>query len=378
MKKLFVLLFIILMLFFVSCKVKDLEQKLAYNYTEPPDRFDGWESSTLSAQGIDVSAIEEMIENVLNGVYKDIHSITIARNGKLVLAEYFFGTDFMGSPVQFDWYVYHTQMSVTKSFTSALIGIAFDLGLLTDIDTPLRSFFPEYPDIDWSGGKSEITLKHLLTMSAGLDWDEWSYSYTDPRNIHTQMNDSPDQIKFVLNRPMAYEPGTVFVYNSGLTFVLGEIIRKVSSLPADEFAYQYLFFPMGIEHYYWIVFPNGVIHTGGGLYLHPRDMAKLGQLYLNGGTWNGKRLISQQWIDESIKQHIAMTPAGGYGFKWWLEKHEWNGTIIDSYSALGWGGQYIYVFPELELVVTFTGGHFYDSADPAHTMIAQYILPAVQ
>jgi CubicO group peptidase (beta-lactamase class C family) len=255
--------------------------------------------------------------------------------------------------------------------------IAFDKGYLNDLNAKLYSFFPEYTNINWSHEKQQITLKHLLTMTAGLDWDEWSYSYTDPRNSAVQMYDSADPIRFVLEVPMALEPGTEFLYNTGLSILLGGITKNATSLPADQFAKQYLFAPLGIREYYWFIAPNSTVDTGGGLFLSPRSMAKFGQLYLNGGIWKGEQVIPRQWINESVKQHISRSSRGGYGFQWWTEQHLWNGNIIDSFSAKGWGGQYIYVFPDLALVVVFTGGNYYTEADPALTMLDQYILPAV-
>jgi CubicO group peptidase (beta-lactamase class C family) len=257
------------------------------------------------------------------------------------------------------------------------VGIAFDQGFLTDLNTKLYTFFPEYPDIDWNNLKQDITLKHLLTMSAGLDWDEHTYSYFDPRNPHNRMYQSPDPIKFLLEFPIANEPGTTFLYNSGLSILLEGIIRNTTSLYANQLAEQYLFAPLGIEEYQWEVIANGTIQTGGGLRLRPRDMAKFGPLYLNGGTWKGMPIVSRSWVEESVRKHIDASSRMGYGFQWWTEQHRWNGQIIGSFSARGWGGQRISVFPDLALVVVFTGGNYYTGADPALTMLEQYILPAV-
>jgi CubicO group peptidase (beta-lactamase class C family) len=318
-----------------------------------------------------------MIIKVKENIFRNIHGILIIRNENLVLEEYFPGDAFSGSYTVFDWNVLHFQASCTKSIASALIGIAFDKGYLNDLNAKLYGFFLEYTNINWSNEKQQITLKHLLTMTAGLDWDEWSYSYTDSRNSAVQMYNSGDPIRFVLEVPMALEPGTTFRYNTGLSILLGGIIKNATSLPADQFAELYLFAPLGIQEYYWYFAPNSTVDTGGGLYLSPRNMAKFGQLYLNGGTWKGEQVISPGWVNEPVKQHISRSSRGGYGFQWWTEQHLWNGNIIHSFSAKGWGGQYIYVFPDLAMVVVFTGGNYYTYADPALTMLDQYILPAV-
>jgi len=377
MKKQLIIFYIILTVCFVSCKVGNDPESVVYVYREPVPRGDGWETSTLTAQGIDVSSITQMIVKVKENTFKNIHGILIIRNENLVLEEYFPGDAFLGGYTNYDRDVLHYQASCTKSFTSALVGIAFDQGFIIDLNTKLYTFFPGYPDIDWNNLKQDITLKHLLTMSAGLDWDEHTYSYFDPRNPHNRMYNSPDPIKFLLEFPIANEPGTTFLYNSGLSILLGAIIRNTTSLYANQWAEQYLFAPLGIEEYQWEVIANGTIQTGGGLRLRPRDMAKFGQLYLNGGTWKGIRIVSRSWVEESVKKHIDASSRMGYGFQWWTEQHRWNGQIIGSFSARGWGGQRISVFPDLALVVVFTGGNYYTGADPALTMLEQYILPAV-
>ncbi len=379
MKKRLIILYVILVACFISCEIEPVQESPVYVYQEPLQTDDGWEVSSLSAQNINVSLITEMITNVIEDVFKNIHGVLIIRNGKLVLEEYFSGqASYFGENIEYDWNVLHHQASCTKSFTSALVGIAFDLGYITDLNAPLFSFFPEYPEIDWSLEKQKITLEHLLTMTAGLDWNEWAYSYFDERNIHHQMYVHDDPIKFLLGVPVADEPGTTFNYNSGLSVLLGAIIKNTTGLYANQFAELYLFGPLGIEEYEWEVLGNGAIQTGGGLSLLPRDMAKFGQLYLNGGIWKGNRIISQFWVEESVKKHITSNWSRyGYGFQWWSDKHDWNGKIIDSFFASGLGGQHIFVFPELEMVVIVTGGNHYTGADPALTMLHQYILPAV-
>ena len=382
MKKQLIIFYIICALCFASCKVGNDHESVVYVYQEPVPRDDGWETSSLSARGIDSSLIAEIIIKVKENVFKYVHGVLIVRNEYLVLEEYFPGYTFAGpypgDYTFFDWDDLHYQASVTKSFTSALVGIAFDRGYITDLNTPIYNFFPEYTDISWSNEKKKITLKHLLTMTAGLEWDETTYSVFDSRNSITQMSMSADPIKFLLELPLADEPGSTFHYNTGISVLLGGIIKNTTSLYANEFAELYLFGPLGIEVYDWEVIANGTVQTGGGLRLRPRDMAKFGQLYLNKGTWKGNRIVSQYWVEESVKRHISISPGGGYGFQWWMENHYWKGQIIGSFAARGWGGQYIFVFPDLALVVVFTGGH-YDTPGTrtAYAMLDQYILPAV-
>lgn len=362
-----------------GCQVVDETDREPYAYRQPLDRGDGWQTSSATLQGVDPSPLVDMINRVRDEEFRHIHSVLVVRNERLILEEYFPGYDLLGPYTDFDWDVRHLLCSATKSFASALVGLARDQGLLGDVNTPLSVFFPEYPDLDWSGARGRITLRHALTMSAGLDWDEGTYSYFDPRNDSAKMWASPDPIRYVISRPMAAEPGTVFVYNGGLSITLADIAAKVSGLPADQFALHYLFTPLGIYDFYWEKHADGTVQAGGGLWLRPRDMAKFGQLYLDGGTWKGVPVISREWVAQSTQKHIWAGEGRNrsYGFQWWIEEHPWQGNVVTSFAARGWGGQRIYCFPELRLVVVFTGGNHYTLANPEHTMLAQYILPAV-
>jgi len=359
-----------------ACQAVDTNDR--YVYRQPQERGDGWQTSSSSAEGIDPSPLADMVNLVRDEVFRHVHSVLVVRNEKLVLEEYFPGYDLLGPYTEFDWNVRHLLCSCTKSFASALVGIARDQDLVGDVSTPISAFYPEYADIDWSGARGRITLEHVLTMSAGFDWDESSVSYLDPRNPCSMMWASADPVRYVLSSPMAAEPGSVFVYNGGLSVVLADVARKVSGLPADEFARQHLFTPLGIQDFLWGKNAGGTVDAGGGLYLRPRDMAKFGQLYLNGGTWNGTPVISSEWVAESTKKRIwADDRTRHYGYQWWIEEHLWQGGVVTSFAARGWGGQRIYVFPDLQLVVVFTGGNHLTLVDPEHAMLAQYILPAV-
>lgn len=362
-----------------SCFTHDTTAE-SYTYQIPANGSDGWETDHLSSQYIDVQPMEEMVLKIKKNEFRNVHGVLIIRNHKLVLEEYFPGEQFWEGTLMYTGDTLHWIASCTKSFTSALIGIAYDRGFITSLDTRLKDFFPEFANLDWTHGKHKITLKHVLTMTAGLDWDEWAYSYFDPRNIHYQMSQYWYPFLFILSQPMAYPPGEFWAYNSGLSILLGGIIKKTTGWFADDFAEQFLFEPLGIIEYEWETLNSDyyTIQTGGGLILKPRDMAKFGQLYLNRGVWKGKRIISEYWIDESIKKHVELDSGGWYGFQWWLARHPWNGQLIDSFSAHGLGGEFIFIFPDLELVVVVTAGNHWTGGAPGLTMIQQYILPAVQ
>ncbi|MEE9170569.1 MAG: serine hydrolase [bacterium] len=362
-------------LWIFSCGKDTAVNPPAYIHKIPEQIDDGWQTAGLADVGIDEKIISGAIDRINYNLYENVHGILIVKDGRLVFEEYFSGHDFDGNFTEFDRNTLHYLASVTKSFTSALVGLAIDHGFIQKVDEKVFSFFPQYSTLIDSQ-KNNITLKHLLTMTAGLQWDEGSYPYTDSRNDHVSMNRSNDPIKFVLERPLDVAPGTKFVYNSGLSITLGGVIESASELRVNKFVERYLYSPLGITEYHWWHYPNGTFQTGGGLYMLPRDMAKFGLLYLNGGIWNGNQIISNEWIQASTTEHISTGSQWGYGFKWWLRTYYANSREYASFAARGWGGQYIIVFPSLEMVVVFTGGN-YSTPEPADEILTRFILPAV-
>ena len=335
---------------------------IVYVYTVPTQTDDGWETASLTDVGMDETPIAQFMNEALNNLEHKIHGILIVKSGRLVFEEYFPGYAFYHGPLtEFDRETKHNLASVTKSFTSALIGLAIDNGFIQNVNQKMFSFFPEYIDLN-NDEKDKITLEHLLTMTSGLEWDESTFSYSDPRNDVFQLFHQNDPIRFILNKPMVTEPGTQFLYSSGSANVLGEIIRKTTGLRADDFAREYLFSPLGITDYKWVILPNNVLFTSGDLKLRPRDMAKLGDLYLHDGVWKGQQIISEWWVEKSTRSFINADPGWEYGYKWWLYTYEINSQQIESYSARGWGGQNIIVFPSLDMVVVTTAG-YYDDRD---------------
>jgi len=292
------LLVLIINLFTKDCISSNYKYNSPHYRYNPPEKLnDGWEISSLDSEGINTELIEYLINNIYSNKfdqYENIHSVLIIRNGKLLLEEYFNGSN--GE-------ILHDQHSVTKSFCSALVGIAIDHQFIKSVNDPIKIYLPEYHYINWehtyqsaTKGKIDITIHHLLTMSAGLEWDEWKTKYSDPNNSHNKMDHSFDQVKYVLERPLVAEPGTMFTYNSGLAIILGKIISNSINIEFDTFATKYLFEPLGINNHEWRMFPSGIYQTEGGLKLRPRDMAKFGLLYLNNGKWNNQQIISEKWI----------------------------------------------------------------------------------
>ncbi len=344
----------------------------------PPEQtLDGWQTASLSDVGIDPEPINRLVENIRDGRFENIHSVLIVQDGKLVFEEYFDGyawnyddAEFRGEVVEFDAATTHNLASVTKSFTSALIGIAIDRGFILGVDEKMFDFFPEYAYLD-DEAKKRITLEHLLTMTSGLEWNEMAYPYSSARNDLVRLFQVSDPIEYILAKPVANEPGTHWYYCGGGTNILGEIIRQSTGSRMDDFAAEYLFAPLGIMDYEWDHINADMIHASGNLKLRPRDMAKFGYLYLNGGVWQGERIISQEWVEASMQEWTD-----GYGYQWWLETYRSDGASVDSFFADGWGGQRIIVFPSLDMVLVFTGGNYVDP-HPLDDMITDFILPSV-
>jgi CubicO group peptidase (beta-lactamase class C family) len=338
---------------------------------------------------MDPGPLEDLLEMISGTPDHRLHSLLIVRNGKLVFEEYWPGTDLLPGSLEpvgryFDRETLHYVASVSKSLTSALVGIARDRGLLDSVDMPVFEFFPEHASLE-NDANGNITLRHLLSFTSGYDWNEFVYGFGDPRDSHYQMFNTADPLGYLLARAVTTEPGAVFHYNSGDTNLMGEVVRRVtSSSTLVEFADANLFQPLGIENYDWIRLPldNVVTFASGGASLRPRDMAKLGALYLNGGTWNGTRIVSSPWVDTSTQMSIPLAGSYrslyGYGFNWWLGRSTYRDGKVDYFRASGWGGQDIYVFPELEMVVVFTAGAYYEALGLSlDDLLEDYILQAV-
>jgi len=369
-----ILLFYTLVICTLSCNENGMT-KQEYVYEVPTQTDDGWETASLSDAGMDEVPIALIMNELLNNLEHKIHSILIIKDGKLVLEEYFSGYAFYHGPLtEFDRDIKHNLASVTKSFTSALTGLAIDHGFVQDVDQKVFSYFPEYVELS-DEEKEKITLEHLLTMTSGLEWDESTYPYTDPRNDVAQLFNQSNPIRFILNKPIVTEPGTTFLYSSGSTNVLGEIIRKATGIRADSFAREYLFAPLGITNYHWQELPNNVLYTSGDLKLRPRDMAKLGELYLRGGLWKGQQIIPEGWVNASVQYFTDAIQDWDYGYNWWLYTYEEKTEQIESYSASGWGGQKIIVFPGLDMVLITTAGYYDDPELEFH--IGGFLIPQI-
>ena len=354
-----------------------------YEYQIPEQINDGWETASLSSVGLSEFKLDLMLAYLREYTNHNIHSIIIVKNNKLAFEEYYYGRKFnmaqYTGETGFNRDDTHDLCSATKSFVSALIGIAIDKGYIQSVEQKISEFFPEYIDLFQNSAlKQMITIKDLLTMSSGIQWDDETYYYDDPRNDIYQLFRSSDPIEYILTKSIIETPGTVFAYRNCNTILLGEIIRKATGKRIDAFAQTYLFDKLGITELEWQMLPNNVVFCSGDLRLRPRDMAKFGQLFLDKGVWKQQRIISENWIDESVKARYLMLNSrweDGYGYQWWTKTFSTNLNSYESYFAEGWGGQYILVFSELNMVIVFTGGNYFD-VDPVSNLLEEFILPS--
>ncbi len=342
-----------------------------YTYQPPDERPDGWESAHLAEVGIDVQLISKLVDRILQGRYGDIHDILIVKDGKLVLEEYFRLDGRMYGPAVEQEYRDHAHIlaSATKGVTSLLIGLAIDEGLIESVEAAVYDFFPEYKSIT-DERKKRVLLKHLLTMTAGLEWDQLRDS--------DRMWSGEDIIELVLGKPMVAEPGEEFLYSNGIATVLGAIVERASHMDVAEFSDKYLFAPLGIEDYHWRKYPDGTTDTDGSLALRPRDLAKIGQMALDNGRYNGAQIVSEEWIRESTERHVEQPQQRWCGYQWCQMDFEVDGKTIAAIYAWGWGGQGVFIFPELALVFVVNGANFDDfKMEGPFRMLETYVLPAV-
>jgi len=330
----------------LSCQKDITAPELLYSYEPPQQQNDGCSVSTLQDKGMDTEIIEEVTSQIMDGTFQGIHSFMIVKSGAIVHEAYF--EDYTKNSLQ-------TVFSITKSVSSALIGIAIDRGLIRGVEDLVLSFFPQYNIQD--SAKQGIQLRHILTLSSGFSWDEKTYPYSDARNTETQMVSTNDWMKFVLERPMQRDPGKEWVYNTGSVHLLAGIIKQVYGDHADVFAEQVLFEPLGIQTYEWNKDPQGHPCTGGtlqGLKLNLRDTAKFGYLFLNRGKWNDVQVVPQSWVEKSTARHIEPESGREFGYLWWKGQYVINGREYQHYYAAGYGGQTIHIAPELDLMIVFT------------------------
>ena len=296
-------------------------------------------------------------------------SVLIVRHGYLVLEAYFL-------PYDESWR--DDIFSCTKSVTSMLVGIALAEGYIESVDQRVVGYFPGRTNQNLDEQKRSMTVEDLLTMRTGLDWWEAGVDPSDPNGFFQRWAHSDDWVQFVLDRPVRYEPGHSFEYSTGASHLLSAIVQQTTGMTAFEFAREHLFQPLGITDVGWLEDPQGVNSGGYGLLLRPRDMAKLGYLYLRLGEWDGAQIVPAAWVQTSTQAHTDADNRWpdadtGYGYQWWVYPH------YGIYGAFGYKEQAILVAPEEDVVGVFTQWGVEDTAgENALWLLRRFVLYAIQ
>ena len=362
-----------------------------------------WPVSTPEAEGVDAAAIEALVRDIDAGRYGLIDHFLLIRNG-YVIADHRWDhgeryaelltqqEDTAEHQYNYDhpsWHPYyrdtdlHSLQSVTKSVMSVAFGIAVDAGHIAGVDDAAWSWFEDYGVDLADPRRASTTLDDFLTMRSGMDWARPGQPYTDDTHPTVVLEGSDAWIEYVVEQPIGTDPGAQFDYNDGVSVLLGKIVRKATGQRLDAWAEERLFRPIGIDEYYWKITPGGEADSEGGLYLSTHDLARIGYLMLRGGEWDGRQIVSREWVRASTGPVVADIapdndrPDAGYGYQWWVPAHENGEATI--FAGNGYGGQFIHVVPEHALISVFNGWTLHERPEMSSwTALQERILPAVR
>ncbi len=313
-----------------------------------------WRTSSPEDQQMDSQKLAQVLDTVREKKI-NLHSLLIMRHGSIVSETYF-------SPYAADRR--HELYSVTKSYVSTLMGIAIDQGYIDNLDHFVLDFFPDHTFKNMDDRKKAMTLGDLVTMRAGLDWDESS-------SLNRLFN-APDWVTFMLDLPMKDQPGTTFNYCTGCSHILSAILEKATNSKLADFAEKVLLKPLGISDIFWQTDPDNLPIGGFGLRLKPRDMAKLGYLFLHNGQWDGQTIVSADWVQKASHTQVETGGDLNYGWMWWTYPR------FKAYTALGYDGQTVFVIPDLDLMIVTTAAIAEHNHDSIFDLIENEIVPAVK
>jgi len=387
---------------FLGCVALATVVSILPPHARPQEKTSGRERPVAepAVVGLDAAALGALDADIAAGKYGLVDSLLIIRDGKQALARSYahdYGKIYgelakhegplnhdVNGPYNYfsaEFHPYyqhsdlHTMQSVSKTVTSITIGIAMSRREFpADLDAPILKYFDEYKIANLDERKRRITLRDLLTMTAGLEWNE-DLPYNDPKNSADVMEATHDWAQYVINQPMAAEPGKVFVYSSGVTQLLSHIFKKATGKNVDEYAAQYLFQPLGIR-YHWKHSPTGLADSEGGLFISTASLAKIGFLFLKNGKWVGKQIVPADWVKVSVTSAMSVEDEGrrwGYGLQWWLQPYGKSPEKF-AWAARGFGGQELRVVPEYNLIVVLTGWEILPSPnEPRHDELERVI-----
>lgn len=348
----------------------------------PQAAGDGWAVAAPSSVGLDPSRLCALVPRLAAWREADIHAVLVVRHDKLVFEQYFSGPDELwGRPLGDTPHArdqLHDARSVTKSIVALVLGIALDRGMIKGgLDTSVFDLLLQYADLR-TPEKAHITLRDLLTMSSGLKWDE-DIPYGDPRNSETQMDRASDPARFVLSQTVVTPPGTVYNYSGGSAVLIAAILRQATGRTLDVLAHDLLFAPLGISDVAWVRYrATGEPIAASGLRLHPRDFAKIGQLVLEVGAWNGKQIVPAAFLAQATAPQINGQGLYFYGYQFWVGRSFVGGREIDWAAAVGLGGQRIFIVPALDLVAVVNAGLYRSPLQSwvPLVLLNRYVLPA--
>jgi CubicO group peptidase (beta-lactamase class C family) len=337
-----------------------------YVYRQPPLRDDGWPVASLEDVGISRDGMTRFIEKLnhvpIDSVHaSDVHAVLIARHGKLVLEEYFHGTD-PDEP--------HDTRSAAKSLTAVLVGAA-------KLPASTRVYETMAAATDDPRARA-MTVEHLLTMASGLDCDDSDEKSPGNEDVMQEQKRQPDWIRYTLDLKMIRTPGEKSVYCSCQPNLAGGVLARRTGRWLPDLFRDLVAAPLKIEHYGLNLMPTGEAYMGGGSRFRPRDFMKLGQLILDGGRWGGRQIVGAEWARRSVSP-LTRIGTGQYGYLWWLTDYPYRGRTVRAFFAGGNGGQVVMGVPELDLVIAFYGGNYSDPAlfIPQRKLVPEDILPAV-
>ncbi|GIH92750.1 serine hydrolase domain-containing protein [Planobispora siamensis] len=319
---------------------------------------------------MDTATLTDRLTRTLEqGRAPDLHAVVAARHGRVILEHYGEGEDFkLNEPlgrVRFTPDTLHDLRSVTKSVVGLLYGIALADGRVPGPHEPLLRGFPEYPDLAEDPRRARLTVEHALTMTLGLDWNE-DVPYTSAANSEIAMELAPDRFRYILQRPIAEEPGVRRTYCGGASALVGRLIEKGTGLALPDYARDRLFAPLGIERFEWSAGADGVAMAASGLRLTPRGMLAIGRLVLGGGGG----VVPASWLETALRPHVRIDDGLHYGYHWY---------VGDTWAAgFGNGGQRIYVAPELDLVVAVTAGQYDTDQTTASVVLDEVLLAGLR
>jgi CubicO group peptidase (beta-lactamase class C family) len=361
----------------------------------PPLLSAQWPTATPDAVGLDPNALASLSTDMANGRYGLVDGFMVVKDGTLVWSKQWRRNydsvyravdppDTLDHQFNYDhpdwhpWYQrgdLHTLQSVTKSVTSILVGIAIRRGEIASVDLPMTTWFDTTTIANLDDRKRRITLRHILTMTPGIAWNE-SVPYTDSTNSAIRLEASREWARYVLDLPMAAEPGTVWGYNSGASVLMGAILREATGRTVADYAREHLFTPLGITEFHWKESPTGEQDTEGGLYLRTEDLARIAWLYLNGGEWQGKQVVPREWVEQSLAPaEPGPGRGGGYGFQWWLYPNPVErGQLFPTGS--GYGGQFPMLFPGDSMVVVINQWNIHGAPTMGPIELARRVLAA--